>query len=154
MGTPREDLCGLFAGRWTLGELVAFHPAHKLTLMAHSPEAYRQLGRLVAGGRAVLRLDLERRYTKLFMSALTVAATTRRHVNVLQHVAGYFKNRLDADAKRELGAAIDDYRSGLVPLAVPITLLRHHVRMHRIAYLEGQRYLIRGGYNSFDTSRR
>jgi len=134
-------LRGLFRGRWNLGTLVEFHTAHKLILMAHSPEAYRQLGRLVARARGVGRKDLERRYTEQFMSALAVIATPRRHANVLQHMAGYFKNLLDAKSKAELGAAIDDYRRGLVPLVVPMTLLRHHVRVHGVSYLEGQRYL-------------
>jgi uncharacterized protein YbgA (DUF1722 family) len=134
-------LRGLFSGRWNLGTLVAFHTAHKLILMAHSPEAYRELGRFVARARGVGRKELERRYTEMFMSALAVIATPRRHVNVLQHMAGYFKNLLDAPSKAELGAAIDDYRRGLVPLVVPITLLRHHVRVHGVSYLEGQRYL-------------
>jgi uncharacterized protein YbgA (DUF1722 family)/uncharacterized protein YbbK (DUF523 family) len=134
-------LRGLFSGRWNLGTLVEFHTAHKLILMAHSPEAYRQLGRLVARARGVGRKDLERRYTEQFMSALTVIATPRRHANVLQHMAGYFKNLLDAKSKAELGAAIDDYRRGLVPLVVPMTLLRHHVRVHGVSYLEGQHYL-------------
>jgi len=134
-------LRGLFRGRWNLGTLVEFHTAHKLILMAHSPEAYRQLGRLVARARGVGRKDLERRYTEQFMSALAVIATPRRHANVLQHMAGYFKNLLDAKSKAELGAAIDDYRRGLVPLVVPMTLLRHHVRVHGVSYLEGQHYL-------------
>ena len=134
-------LRGLFSGRWNLGTLVEFHTAHKLILMAHSQEAYRQLGRLVARARGVARKDLERRYTEQFMSALTVIATPRRHANVLQHMAGYFKNLLDAKSKAELGAAIDDYRRGLVPLVVPMTLLRHHVRVHGVSYLEGQHYL-------------
>ena len=134
-------LRSLFSGRWNLGTLVEFHTAHKLILMAHSPEAYRQLGRLVARARGVARKDLERRYTEQFMSALAVIATPRRHTNVLQHMAGYFKNLLDATSKAELGAAIDDYRRGLVPLVVPMTLLRHHVRVHGVSYLEGQRYL-------------
>lgn len=134
-------LRGLFSGRWNLGALVAFHTAHKMILMAHAPEAYRQLGRLVAQARGVARADLVRRYTEIFMKGLTVIATPRRHANVLQHMAGYFKDHLDAESKRELGAAIDDYRRGLVPLVVPMTLLRHHVRVHRVAYLEGQLYL-------------
>ena len=131
----------LFSGRWTLGGVVAFHTAHKLILMAHSPEAYRRLGRLVAGARDAARADLERRYTDMFMSALTVIATPGRHANVLQHMAGYFKDQLDAVSKRELAAAIDDYRRLLVPLVVPMTLLRHHVRVHGVAYLAGQHYL-------------
>ena len=131
----------LFSGRWTLGGLVAFHTAHKLILMAHSPEAYRQLGRLVARARGTARAALERRYTGMFMAALTVIATPRRHVNVLQHMAGYFKEQLDTESKRELAAAIDDYRRLLVPLVVPMTLFRHHVRVHGVAYLAGQLYL-------------
>ena len=131
----------LFSGRWNLGTLVDFHTAHKLILMAHSPEAYRKLGRLVAQARGIGRADLERRYTGMFMSALTVIATPRRHTNVLQHMAGYFKKRLDASSKAELATAIDDYRRGLVPLVVPMTLLRHHVKVHSVAYLAGQLYL-------------
>jgi uncharacterized protein YbgA (DUF1722 family)/uncharacterized protein YbbK (DUF523 family) len=134
-------LRGLFSGRWNLGGLVAFHTAHKLILMAHSPETYWELGRLVARARRVAGADLERRYTETFMSALTVIATPRRHANVLQHMSGYFKEHLDAESKRELAAAIDDYRRLLVPLVVPITLLRHHVRVHRVSYLTGQLYL-------------
>jgi uncharacterized protein YbbK (DUF523 family) len=44
-------LRALFSGRWTLGKLVAFHTAHKLQLLAHSPAGYRELGRLVASAR-------------------------------------------------------------------------------------------------------
>lgn len=132
---------GLFAARWTVGDVVRFHTAHKLRLLAHAPEAYRQLGRLVAGARGVSRGDLERRYVDGFMRALAQLATARRHTNVLQHMAGYFKNRLDAASKRELAEAIADYQRGLVPLIVPITLLRHHVRVLYVTYLAGQTYL-------------
>ena len=41
-------LQSLFSRHWTVGDLVAFHTAHKLLLMAHSPQAYQRLGRLVA----------------------------------------------------------------------------------------------------------
>ena len=132
---------GLFAGRWTVGDVVRFHTAHKLLLLAHAPEAYRRLGRLVAGARAMPRRDLERCYVAEFMQALARLATVRRHTNVLQHVAGYFKERLDAASRRELAAAIEDYRCGLVPLVVPLTLVRHHVRVLDVTYLVGQAYL-------------
>ena len=134
-------LRGLFDGRWTVGGLVDFHTAHKLLLLAHAPEAYRRLGRLVAGARDVPRRDMERRYVAGFMHALAQLATTRRQTNVLQHMAGYFKGRLDAASKRELAQVIADYRCGLVPLVVPLTLVRHHVRTLDVTYLAGQTYL-------------
>ena len=120
---------------------MRFHTAHKLILMAHSPEAYQQLGRLVARARALPHDDLERRYTRAFMAALAVLATRKKHTNVLQHMAGYFKDHLDRDSKTELVAAIEDYRRELVPLIVPMTLLRHYVRVHGVSYLAGQLYL-------------
>jgi uncharacterized protein YbgA (DUF1722 family) len=134
-------LRNLLSGTWTLGELVKFHTAHKLIVMAHSPEAYRQLGRFVARAAALPHDELEHRYSRRFMAALTVLATRRRHTNVLQHMAGYFKDHLDRDSKAELAAAIEDYRRELVPLIVPMTLLRHHVRTHEVSYLAGQLYL-------------
>jgi uncharacterized protein YbgA (DUF1722 family) len=75
------------------------------------------------------------------MTALGVIATRARHVNVLQHMAGYFKKTLDTPARDELGSAIEDYRQGLVPLIVPVTLLRHHVRQQGVQYLADQIYL-------------
>ena len=87
------------------------------------------------------RRDLERRYIDGFMRALGQLATTRRHTNVLQHMAGYFKDRLDAASKRELADTIADYRRGLFPLVVPLTLLRHYVRRLEVAYLAQQTYL-------------
>ncbi|HET9469093.1 MAG TPA: DUF523 and DUF1722 domain-containing protein [Vicinamibacterales bacterium] len=134
-------LRALFGGKWNAGALVGFHTAHKLILMAHSPDAYQRLGRLVARARSVPASDLERRYTEAFMDALTIVATPRRHANVLQHMVGYFKDVLDRASRSELLAAIEDYRHALVPLIVPITLLRHHVRVHGVSYLAGQLYL-------------
>jgi len=134
-------LRGLFNRRWTAGDLVRFHTAHKLLLLAHAPEMYRRLGRLVAGTRDVSRRNLERRYVEAFMQTFARLATARGHTNVLQHMAGYFKDRLDASSKRELTDAIADYRRGLAPLVMPLTLVRHYVRVLDVPYLAGQLYL-------------
>jgi uncharacterized protein YbgA (DUF1722 family)/uncharacterized protein YbbK (DUF523 family) len=134
-------LRALFEGRWTAGALIRFHTAHKLIVMAHSTETYQKLGQLVARVRDLSRPEMERQYSASFMAALAVPATPRRHTNVLQHMAGYLKNHLDAGSKIELQSAIEDYRRGLVPLIVPLTLLRHYVRLHKIGYLAGQLYL-------------
>jgi uncharacterized protein YbgA (DUF1722 family)/uncharacterized protein YbbK (DUF523 family) len=134
-------LRNLFESRWTIGGLVRFHTSHKLVLLSHSTHAYARLGRLVAGAKATDRSALRTQYTAGFMDALAAIATPKRHANVLQHMAGYFKKTLDAASRAELLAVIDDYRIGLVPLIVPITLLRHHVRATGVQYLASQVYL-------------
>jgi uncharacterized protein YbgA (DUF1722 family)/uncharacterized protein YbbK (DUF523 family) len=131
----------LFAPRWTMGGLVRFHTAHKMALLAHSPQMYAELGRLVAQAKAMDRASVEARYRELFMDTLAKMATTRKHTNVLQHMAGHLKDLLSADDRLELLGGIEDYRRGLVPLVVPLTLLKHHVRRHKVEYLAGQVYL-------------
>jgi uncharacterized protein YbgA (DUF1722 family)/uncharacterized protein YbbK (DUF523 family) len=131
----------LWGSRWTVQSLVAFHAAHKLVILAHSPKALMDLGRLVAGAKDMPRAELRKRYHEQFMSALAILATPGRHANVLQHMAGYLKKQLDEDSRRELSSLIDDYRNGEIPLVVPLTLLKHYVRRFDIPYLAGQVYL-------------
>jgi uncharacterized protein YbgA (DUF1722 family)/uncharacterized protein YbbK (DUF523 family) len=134
-------LATAFAGRWTMGDLVRFHTAEKLLLLAHEPKAYQALGRLVARAKQLPRGEVERAYGETYMEALRAPATKGKNANVLEHMAGYFKDRLGPAEKAELQETIADYRRGLVPLVVPLTLLRHHVRLHGAPYLEGQVYL-------------
>jgi uncharacterized protein YbgA (DUF1722 family)/uncharacterized protein YbbK (DUF523 family) len=137
------------ARRWRLfsatarrsAELVEFHAAQKYAVLAHSPAHYARLGQLVAQVGARLTAESRDAYGHLFMEALAVRATRGRHVNVLQHMAGFFKRDLERDERTELVEVIADYRAGLVPLVVPITLIRHHVRRRRLAYLADQVYL-------------
>jgi uncharacterized protein YbgA (DUF1722 family)/uncharacterized protein YbbK (DUF523 family) len=134
-------LRSLLAARFSLAELVRFHTAHKLQLLAHSPSHYAALGRLVATAKSLTPAALRERYAEGFMQALRPLATPARHANVLQHALGHFRRRLDAPERQELAALIEDYRRGFVPLVVPITLLRHHVARLGVGYLAGQVYL-------------
>lgn len=133
-------LQALWAGRWRIGDLVAFHTAHKLLLLAHSPEHYVRLGRLVAGAR-VPSARLRAEYEGEFMAALARLATPGRHANVLHHILGHFRDRLDGPVRSEILDLVEAYRRGLVPLVVPLTLVAHYVRVLDVDYLAGQVYL-------------
>ncbi len=127
--------------RKNMGGLVDFHTRHKMLIMAHHPEIYRKMGKLVAGeGPQPLPQRLER-YQQLLMDALKYRATQRKNSNVLQHAMGYFKKQLTHDEKLELLEVIDAYRLGLTPLIVPVTLMRHYVRKYDQPYLKEQIYL-------------
>ena len=116
----------------TPGGLVRFHTAHKLTLMAHSPKHYTEMGRLVARAGTIPWGELSATYGRLFMEGLALLGTRRKHVNVLQHLMGYLKKDLSSDDKQELLGLIEDYRTELVPLVVPMTLLKHHLQRHAV----------------------
>ena len=116
----------------TPGGLVKFHSAVKLALMAHSLAHYQALGRLVAKGGKLPWDELADAYYAGFMEGLSVLATRGRHVNVLQHLMGYLKDDLSSEDKQELLGVFTDYRKELVPLIVPVTLLKHHLARHAV----------------------
>jgi len=136
-----KRLRDLLATNKTVGGLVDFHTRHKLLLMAHSPKHYTEMGRLVAQARQHPLDDVFCRYVALLMTALELRATVKKNVNVLQHVAGYFKQHVNKDEKQELQELIRSYADGLVPLVVPVTLLNHYVRKYDQPYLKEQHYL-------------
>jgi uncharacterized protein YbgA (DUF1722 family)/uncharacterized protein YbbK (DUF523 family) len=136
-----QRLRTFFDGRWTVGSLVRFHTIHKLQLLAHSRQGYTELGHLVATASSQPRRVVASAYQRLFMATLARAATPKRQADVLTHILGHLKRLIDAADRNELLAAIDDHRRGLTPLIVPITLIRHHVRRHDVAYLRDQVYL-------------
>ncbi len=123
------------------GDIVAFHSRHKLLLMAHSVEIYREMGRLVARGKELGFDAFLQEYRTLLLKGLRLKATPSKHTNVLQHILGYFKRDLSKDEKQEAVELIDNYRLGLVPLIVPVTLLNHIVRKFEQEYLGAQVYL-------------
>ena len=115
----------------TAAKLISFHTTHKLLLMAHSEKHTREMGRLMAQAGS---LDLDtfiERYQELLMAAMSLKPTTKKHVNVLQHMMGFFKKLISADEKQELLSVIEQFRNNLVPLIVPVTLINHYIRKYQ-----------------------
>jgi uncharacterized protein YbgA (DUF1722 family)/uncharacterized protein YbbK (DUF523 family) len=121
--------------------LIDFHTKHKLLILAHSPKHYQLMGKLVAGQKNLAAQDISRQYQDLLLESLKIKATAKKHINVLQHMAGYFKKQLSPDEKKELLELINNYGAGYVPLIVPVTLISHYVRKYDEPYLKEQVYL-------------
>ena len=81
------------------------------------------------------------RYFSALMSALKKCATRGTHTNVLQHLNGYFKKTMSPGDSQEMQRLIAQYRRGIVPLVVPLTLLKHHLRQNPDPYVAQQIYL-------------
>jgi uncharacterized protein YbgA (DUF1722 family)/uncharacterized protein YbbK (DUF523 family) len=121
--------------------LIDFHARHKLLLMAHSPAAYKELGRMLARLDGAQLETLAGRYIAHVMRALGTRASRKRHANVLQHLLGYLRRHVDGTSRGDLVEVIDAYRLGLVPLVVPLTLLQHHFRSNPHPYIAQQVYM-------------
>jgi uncharacterized protein YbgA (DUF1722 family)/uncharacterized protein YbbK (DUF523 family)/GNAT superfamily N-acetyltransferase len=124
----------------TRRRLVEFHTAHKLLVFAHHETAARRMGRLVGEAGKTPDRELFALYEMELQTAMRARATPRKHANVQQHALGHLKKMLAPAEKREILSAIDDFRCGLLPLVVPLTLLRFNIRRHGVQYLLGQLY--------------
>lgn len=121
--------------------LTEFHARYKYLLMAHNPLQYKVLGHLLGSMGKADAETVGPRYFSQLMAALKKCATRRTHTNVLQHLSGYLKQALSADDKQEMLQVIGQYHQGIVPLVVPLTLLKHHFRQHPDPYIARQVYL-------------
>ncbi|MGX1188209.1 uncharacterized protein YbgA (DUF1722 family)/uncharacterized protein YbbK (DUF523 family) [Pseudomonas sp. F-14 TE3623] len=125
----------------TRRSLTDFHSRYKYLLMAHNPVQYKTLGNLLGNmGQSDLE-ELGPRYFSELMAALKKCATRRTHTNVLQHLSGYLKQVISPEDKQEVQHLIGQYRQGIVPLVVPLTLLKHYFRQHPDPYIAQQVYL-------------
>jgi len=123
------------------GNLVNFHTKHKLLILSHSPKHHQIMGKLVAQAKDLSLKGLYGQYQNLLTEAFRLKTSPRKNANVLQHIMGYFREKLSFDEKKELLEIIDLYRKEYVPLIVPITLINHYVRKYDQPYLKEQFYL-------------
>jgi len=125
----------------TLNELFKFHARHKLIIMSHNQNRYRELGQLLAAARKDNVLEVVEEYFLKLMHALKIPATRGNHVNVLQHIQGFLKEPLGAQDKLELTEIVEKYRLGQLPLIVPITLLNHFFTNQPDEYIANSWYM-------------
>ncbi|MHB8109241.1 MAG: YbgA family protein [Syntrophorhabdaceae bacterium] len=124
----------------SMGNLVDFHTRHKLLVMAHSPRHLSLLGKIV-GDAKEFSPAIHSSYLAILMEGLRLIATTKKNRNVLDHIMGYFKKKLDEREKKEMRDIIVRYHQGYIPLIVPVTLLNHYVLKFEQTYLANQYYL-------------
>lgn len=124
----------------TKHKLTTFHSKYKYTVMSHDLVAYKELGQLLARSDMAIE-EQAAQYILGLMTALKTKATRKKHANTLAHIQGYFSKHLTAVQRQELCENIDAYRTGLVPLVVPLTLIKHYLLEFPKAYLAKQVYL-------------
>lgn len=121
--------------------LTEFHSRYKYQLMANDPVQYKVLGNMLGCMGRSDPNEIAPHYFSELMAALKKCATRRTHTNVLQHLSGYLKETISAQDKQEIQELIDQYHQGIVPLIVPLTLLKHHFRQHPDPYVALQVYM-------------
>ncbi|MGB9838140.1 YbgA family protein [Methanothermobacter sp.] len=122
----------------TLQDLIEFHTKNKLLLMSLSPDGQNRLGRVIAEQK-----DLEdtiETYSQLFCRIMEGPIKPERKVNALLHAFGHFSSRLNGEERRYFLKSIEWYRRGVVPMLVPLSILRAWVARFDETYLREQTF--------------
>jgi uncharacterized protein YbgA (DUF1722 family)/uncharacterized protein YbbK (DUF523 family) len=123
----------------TAKKLIDFYSRYKYQVMAHHVPSYFSIGRYLANLSGDIH-TISEGFFRLFMEALAHHATRKGNTNAIMHLRGYLKEHLNTRDKQELSQLVDSYRAGLVPLVVPLTLLKHHLLKLDNPYLQAQTF--------------
>jgi uncharacterized protein YbgA (DUF1722 family) len=124
-----------------VGELVEFHTSYKFLLQAKSEKLYRELGNLVANRDNLQFEDILTQYRDIFFRAIGEKSSVERNINVIQHMYGFLKRVVSEDEKSEFLRLLEEYRNRVVPMIVPISILRLFSIKYGVDYLLNQKFL-------------
>lgn len=121
-----------------ISAIQKFHQEYKLLLMAHSPSKYQALGKIAANPSKRAPSDVKAEYGPVFLGALADPSTTKKRVNVLQHIFGYFKREIPPKEKAGILEAIEEFRKGELSFLAALTCVRQLLNRVSVPYLESQ----------------
>ncbi len=136
-----DDFENFKATNPTMKALVSFHQSYKFMLQAKNEMMYRELGQIV-GNHEGLRFDeILRQYEILFKTAIGQKSSIGRNRNVLEHMAGFVKDKVNEVEKEMLHEQIRDYANKIVPLIAPLSRLHMFAKAYNVEYLLNQKFL-------------
>ncbi|OXS26259.1 MAG: cytoplasmic protein [Acetobacterium sp. MES1] len=122
----------------TMAALVKFQAQNKYLLMAYSQKEQKELGRIVANHD---KLPLEQVFSS-YKAHLGIAFLRiprySNYINVMLHIFGYFSEQLSSGEKNFVLDSFEKYKSGKIPLSVPINVLKSYVIKYNDPYLLDQ----------------
>jgi uncharacterized protein YbgA (DUF1722 family)/uncharacterized protein YbbK (DUF523 family) len=125
----------------TVSELVSFHTNYKFLLHSKSEKQYRELGRIVANQKAYPFKEVCASYLALFRKTIALKGKISKTVNVLEHMAGFFKHELNTIEKQELHGQIKEFHEEVIPLISVMSTIEFLAKKYDIHYLLEQKFL-------------
>jgi uncharacterized protein YbgA (DUF1722 family)/uncharacterized protein YbbK (DUF523 family) len=124
----------------TMADLVTFHTAYKLQLMAYSQAGLKALGRIVSNLDSVPITAVYRAYACRLIEVLAEPPRPSANRNALLHAFGYVSRSLKAREKEYFLELLEEYRRERLPLSVLLGVLRAWMLHLDEPYLQSQLY--------------
>ncbi len=113
------------AGQLTTSAIQTFHHRYKLLLAAHNEKTAKALGKRLAKLTQASLEEVADHYISEFMKATVKPVERLQQANLLQKIHRFIKDAMTADERSEINLQIQRYRQGVIPLIVPMTMIRH-----------------------------
>jgi uncharacterized protein YbbK (DUF523 family)/uncharacterized protein YbgA (DUF1722 family) len=125
----------------SISGLTEFHASHKFTIMAHSPKSLRELDRMISNAKKYNPKKLYDKYLNILMEGMRFQATVKKNVKVLRYLLNILRKELTKEDRDDLMDVIEHYHLGIVPITVPVNMLKIYIRKFKNHSLKDQYYL-------------
>lgn len=125
----------------TLADLVKFQSDNKYLLMAYNQKEQKILGRIIANHDKRDIKNIMNEYEDHLALAFARAPRYTSIINALQHIFGYFSDKLSAKERTFFLETLENYRENKIPLSVLIHLLKGYAIQYQQEYILRQTIL-------------
>lgn len=124
----------------SMKELAQFHTENKLLLMAYNQEKMRVLGKIVANADKRHLDELIKDYEENLIEVFSKVSRYTSNINVLMHGLGYFSKDISSNEKAFFLDSLERYRAEIIPLSVPLNIIRSLIVRFQEDYLMKQTF--------------
>ena len=122
----------------SLKDLIKFHSENKYLIMVYSQVNLKKLGKIAGNHENKDIEDILDEYESYLHKALCCRTSTKRNINMLLHLFGYFSKDVSQEEKAYFLENLDDYSNNRIPFSVPLSLLRSWIIRFENEYLRDQ----------------
>ncbi|AFQ26324.1 DUF523 and DUF1722 domain-containing protein [Bacillus thuringiensis] len=123
-----------------LEELIAFQSVYKYLFMAYNQSKQKELGRIIANHKKDKVESIFKKYEEMLYELLKRTPRYTSHVNVCQHIFGYFKKNLKNQEKEHFLTLLQKYKEKKIPLSSLLSVLKSWALRFEEQYLLRQTY--------------
>lgn len=96
----------LTQSKMSASQIIDFHSQHKYLVMLFSQSTYLELGQLLSDLKSKDLSEVANIYIQKLLAIFDHQPKIESHINVLQHIQAYFKNKISDNDYKELGKSI------------------------------------------------
>jgi uncharacterized protein YbbK (DUF523 family)/uncharacterized protein YbgA (DUF1722 family) len=121
-------------------DLIDFHSQHKFYLLQYGPVALKKLGQICAGVDPKNFSDKKQEYANMmFTEVFKKHITDKARNNVLEHMAGFYKEDLSDSDRAYLHDNIKRFHKNKLAFDAVINLMEFLAKSYKIAYIKQQK---------------